>query len=145
MRMGWRFNWVSSYANEFTFDYHASFTPDDLAKGEVFYNFTSTPASIEDLSGISVFYKDRNGDVFHTYSSYARGMRKGLAPTCIWTLRREAAMKPAPITTCPTGYGTTTGTVRAATSMPPGPSSPRKQDRAVMRRVKTKGKILRKS
>jgi len=72
-RMGWRFNWVSSYANDFNYDYHVSFTPDDLAKGEVFYNYTLTPASIEDLSGISVFYKDKNGDVFHTYSSYARG------------------------------------------------------------------------
>ena len=72
-RMGWRFNWVSSYANDFNYDYHVSFKPGDLATGEVFYNYTATPASIEDLSGISVFYKDKNGEVFHTYSSYARG------------------------------------------------------------------------
>ena len=72
-RMGWRFDWVSSYENDFNYDYHVSFKPDDLAKGEVFYNYTMNPASIEDLSGISVFYRDKNGGVFHTYSSYARG------------------------------------------------------------------------
>ena len=72
-RMGWRFDWVSSYENDFNYDYHVSFKPDDLAKGEVFYNYTMSPASIEDLSGISVFYRDKKGDVFHTYSSYARG------------------------------------------------------------------------
>ena len=72
-RMGWRFDWVSSYENDFNYDYHVSFKPDDLAKGEVFYNYTMSPASIEDLSGISVFYRDKKGGVFHTYSSYARG------------------------------------------------------------------------
>ena len=72
-RMGWRFNWVSSEHTDFNFDYHVSFTPDNLASGTVFYNYTMTKASIEELSGISVFYKDTNGDVFHTYSSYGRG------------------------------------------------------------------------
>jgi predicted dithiol-disulfide oxidoreductase (DUF899 family) len=72
-RMGWRFNWVSSLGSDFNFDYHVSFTEDDLANGKVFYNYRMTDASIEELSGISVFYKDANGDIFHTYSSYARG------------------------------------------------------------------------
>lgn len=72
-RMGWRFTWVSSYGSDFNYDYQVSFTPEDLAKGKVFYNYATTEASIEELSGISVFYKDAAGDVFHTYSSYARG------------------------------------------------------------------------
>jgi predicted dithiol-disulfide oxidoreductase (DUF899 family) len=72
-RMGWRLKWVSSHDSDFNFDYHVSFTQDDLAKGKTFYNYRMTDASIEELSGISVFYKDVNGDIFHTYSSYARG------------------------------------------------------------------------
>jgi predicted dithiol-disulfide oxidoreductase (DUF899 family) len=72
-RMGWRFPWVSSLGSDFNFDYHVSFTPEDLAKGKVFYNYRMTDASIEELSGISVFYKDETGEIFHTYSSYARG------------------------------------------------------------------------
>lgn len=71
-RMGWRFNWVSSYGSDFNYDYHVSFTKDDLAKGKVYYNYEMTEASIEELPGISAFIKD--GDqVYHTYSSYGRG------------------------------------------------------------------------
>jgi predicted dithiol-disulfide oxidoreductase (DUF899 family) len=72
-RMGWRFNWVSSSDSDFNYDYHVSFTRQDLERGKVFYNYRMTEAPTEDLSGISVFYKDGNGDVFHTYSSYGRG------------------------------------------------------------------------
>ena len=72
-RMGWHFKWVSSYGSDFNFDYHVSFSKDELAKGEVFYNYTMTAASIEELSGISVFYRDVNGGIFHTYSSWGRG------------------------------------------------------------------------
>jgi predicted dithiol-disulfide oxidoreductase (DUF899 family) len=72
-RMGWQFKWVSSYGSDFNYDYHVSFTKDDLAKGKVYYNYQMTEASIEELPGISVFFKDAAGDVFHTYSSYARG------------------------------------------------------------------------
>ena len=72
-RMGWHFAWVSSAETDFNFDYHVSFTPEELAKGEVFYNFEMTKASIDELPGISVFYKSPAGEVFHTYSSYARG------------------------------------------------------------------------
>ena len=71
--MGWKFDWASSHDNDFGYDYHVSFTPEELAKGKVLYNFEIVDASIEELSGISVFYKDANGDIFHTYSSYARG------------------------------------------------------------------------
>jgi len=72
-RMGWRFPWVSSLGSDFNFDYHVSFSPEQLAKGEVFYNYRPTKASIDELSGLSVFYKDANDDIFHTYSSYGRG------------------------------------------------------------------------
>ncbi|MGH7549734.1 MAG: DUF899 domain-containing protein [Gemmatimonadota bacterium] len=72
-RMGWRFNWVSSCGNDFNYDYHVSFTKEELAKGTVFYNYEHREHKSEDLPGVSVFYKSPSGDVFHTYSSYARG------------------------------------------------------------------------
>ncbi len=77
-RMGWRFNWVSSGGSDFNYDYQASFTKDDLAKGKVYYNFQMTNAEGEDLPGISVFFKDEAGTVFHTYSAYGRGDERGL-------------------------------------------------------------------
>jgi predicted dithiol-disulfide oxidoreductase (DUF899 family) len=72
-RMGWSFKWVSSFGSDFNYDFHVSFTPDEIAKGRGFYNYEFREITIEDMSGISVFYKDANGDIFHTYSSYGRG------------------------------------------------------------------------
>ena len=74
-RMGWRFPWVSSFGSDFNYDYHVSFTKDELAKGKVSYNFTETDSADanDELPGLSAFIKDEAGDVFHTYSSYARG------------------------------------------------------------------------
>ncbi len=72
-RMGWRFDWVSSCGSDFNFDYHVSFTRDDLAKGKVYYNYRETEGGIEELPGLSVFFKNEAGEIFHTYSSYARG------------------------------------------------------------------------
>jgi predicted dithiol-disulfide oxidoreductase (DUF899 family) len=72
-RMGWHVEWVSSGANDFNYDFHVSFTPDDIARGEAYYNYEMHKIGIDELSGRSVFYKDENGDVFHTYSSYGRG------------------------------------------------------------------------
>ena len=72
-RMGWRFNWVSSYGNDFNYDYHVSFTKDEMAKGNVYYNFDLNEFPSEEAPGISVFYKQGTGDIFHTYSTYARG------------------------------------------------------------------------
>jgi predicted dithiol-disulfide oxidoreductase (DUF899 family) len=71
--MGWRFPWISSSESDFNFDYHVSFRPEELASGKVFYNYRETQASIEELSGISVFFKNEEGEIFHTYSSYGRG------------------------------------------------------------------------
>ncbi len=72
-RMGWHFNWVSSAGNDFNFDYHVSFPPEDVAAGEVYYNYGKEASSIDELSGMSVFYKDEAGQVYHTYSTYGRG------------------------------------------------------------------------
>ena len=73
-RMGWSFNWVSSFANDFNHDYHVSFAPEQLAQGEVIYNYRLVKTSMSERPGISVFYKDAGGTVFHTYSCYARGL-----------------------------------------------------------------------
>lgn len=74
-RMGWQFPWVSSHGSDFNYDYHVSFSVDDLAKDRILYNFTAIEASEgnDELPGLSAFYRDGTGDVFHTYSSYARG------------------------------------------------------------------------
>jgi len=73
-RMGWRFKWVSSYGNDFNRDYHVSFAPDEMAKGEVYYNYAMGEFPSEEAPGISAFYQDPGGAVFHTYSAYARGL-----------------------------------------------------------------------
>jgi predicted dithiol-disulfide oxidoreductase (DUF899 family) len=72
-RMGWRFKWVSSYGSDFNYDYHVSFTKEELAKGKVDYNYDMVEGD-DELPGLSVFCKDEKGDVFHTYSAYARGL-----------------------------------------------------------------------
>jgi predicted dithiol-disulfide oxidoreductase (DUF899 family) len=77
-RMGWRFDWVSSYGSDFNYDFHVSFTQDQIAEGRVDYNFGTITDDAryhsEELPGVSVFYKDQDGQVFHTYSTYARGL-----------------------------------------------------------------------
>jgi predicted dithiol-disulfide oxidoreductase (DUF899 family) len=78
-RMGWRFTWASSSHSDFNFDYDVSFRPGELASGEVEYNYARTKASIEELPGISVFYKNEAGEIFHTYSSYGRGNEEMLS------------------------------------------------------------------
>ena len=72
-RMGWHIKWVSSCGNDFNYDFHVSFKPEEIAKGEAYYNYEIRKIGIDELSGRSVFYKDAHGDVFHTYSSYGRG------------------------------------------------------------------------
>jgi predicted dithiol-disulfide oxidoreductase (DUF899 family) len=73
-RMGWRFKWVSSHGNDFNRDFGVTFTPEETAKGEVHYNYGRWSFPHEELPGISVFYRDDAGDVFHTYSTYGRGV-----------------------------------------------------------------------
>jgi len=73
-RMGWSFKWVSSLGNDFNYDYQVSARPEDLAKGETTYNYARIKSTMAELPGISVFYKDAEGRIFHTYSCYARGL-----------------------------------------------------------------------
>jgi predicted dithiol-disulfide oxidoreductase (DUF899 family) len=73
-RMGWRFKWVSSFGSDFNRDYHVSFTKDEMASGKVAYNYSMTEFPSEEAPGASVFYKDAAGNIFHTYSSYGRGL-----------------------------------------------------------------------
>jgi predicted dithiol-disulfide oxidoreductase (DUF899 family) len=70
-RMGWRFKWVSSFGNDFNRDYRVSFTNQEMTQN--YYNYDSSGFPREEAPGVSVFYKDASGDIFHTYSSYARG------------------------------------------------------------------------
>lgn len=73
-RMGWSFKWVSSLGSDFNWDYQVSFTPEDMQKQAVYYNYTTQTFPVSEGPGISVFFKDETGEVFHTYSSYARGL-----------------------------------------------------------------------
>jgi predicted dithiol-disulfide oxidoreductase (DUF899 family) len=73
-RMGWTFTWVSSFGTDFNFDYNVSFTPDQVEKKEAFYNFTMQNPRKGEREAVSVFYRDSAGDLYHTYSAYARGI-----------------------------------------------------------------------
>jgi predicted dithiol-disulfide oxidoreductase (DUF899 family) len=95
-RMGWRFNWVSSYDSDFNYDYHVSFTKEDMTKGRVYYNFEMTEALIEELPGLSVFYQDAAGDIFHTYSSYARGAEELLGTYMVLDLTPKGRNETGP-------------------------------------------------
>ena len=74
-RMGWCFNWASSNGTDFNFDYGVSFTPEQLKSGKVQYNYAEQKAPpMQEFPGLSAFFKDESGQVFHTYSTYARGL-----------------------------------------------------------------------
>jgi predicted dithiol-disulfide oxidoreductase (DUF899 family) len=77
-RMGWRFPWVSSSASDFNYDFHVSFDRQDIAHGKAEYNFAKLESSdaSEEQPGLSAFYKDEPGNVYHTYSSYTRGLEE---------------------------------------------------------------------
>ena len=72
-RMGWRIPWVSSFGSDFNYDYQVSFTKEEIATGKAYHNYKIQEVEIEEMSGLSVFYKNAAGDVFHTYSTYGRG------------------------------------------------------------------------
>jgi predicted dithiol-disulfide oxidoreductase (DUF899 family) len=84
-RMGWGFPWVSAFESDFNRDFHVSFTPEDLAGETVTYNFEDQPAAQgnDELPGLSAFYRDEDGQVFHTYSTYARGAEELLGTLMI--------------------------------------------------------------
>jgi predicted dithiol-disulfide oxidoreductase (DUF899 family) len=106
-RMGWQFKWASSGEGDFNYDFDVSFTPEEMAKGEVYYNYRKQFFPHPDAPGISVFYKDDAGEVYHTYSTYGRGVEvmmhtynfldltplgrqeKGLADTMEWVRHHD--------------------------------------------------------
>lgn len=73
-RMGWKFMWVSSSGSDFNFDYHVSVTKENIGKAETEYNYAMVEFPSDERPGASVFYKNAAGEVFHTYSTYARGL-----------------------------------------------------------------------
>ena len=73
-RMGWNFKWVSAFNTDFNYDYHVSVRPEEPKANKVYYNYREIPPFGPECHGISVFYKDENRDVFHTYSTHARGL-----------------------------------------------------------------------
>ena len=95
-RMGWTFRWVSSYGNDFNYDYHVSFTPEEIAQGRVFYNYQMTDGGMDELSGRSVFYKSEAGDIFHTYSTYGRGTEELLTTYMVLDLTPKGRNETGP-------------------------------------------------
>jgi predicted dithiol-disulfide oxidoreductase (DUF899 family) len=73
-RMGWNFKWVSSFENGFNRDFNVSFTPEEMAQHSVLYNYQMQDFPSDEAPGLSVFYKDGQGNIFHTYSTYGRGL-----------------------------------------------------------------------
>lgn len=73
-RMEWKFRWVSSRNSPFNYDFRVSFTPEEVASGHIDYNFGEWNETGEEWPGLSAFFKDESGDVFHTYSTYGRGV-----------------------------------------------------------------------
>jgi len=73
-RMGWTFNWLSSLDSDFNFDFNVSFTPEEMAAKDALYNFTRQNPDVSEREGVSIFFKDAGGEIFRTYSTYARGI-----------------------------------------------------------------------
>lgn len=73
-RMGWQFAWASAHGNSFNRDFHVSFTPEERARGEVYYNYHLTAFPQDEAPGISIFFRNDAGEVFHTYSTFGRGV-----------------------------------------------------------------------
>jgi len=73
-RMGWNVNWVSAHGSDFNRDFHVSFTPEEIASGDVYYNFGMRAFPKTEAPGISVFARDARGPVYHTYSTFGRGV-----------------------------------------------------------------------
>jgi len=72
--MGWQFKWLSSFKTDFNFDFNVSFTPEQRKSGKAIYNYAPLKMDIDEREGVSAFYRDKNGGIYHTYSSYERGI-----------------------------------------------------------------------
>lgn len=97
-RMGWGIPWVSSHGSDFNYDFKVSFRPEDVAAGEVDYNFKRQAPWGEEASGLSAFIRDEQGQVFHSYSSFSRGGEALLPAYALLDMtplgRREPAQGP---------------------------------------------------
>jgi predicted dithiol-disulfide oxidoreductase (DUF899 family) len=99
-RMGWRFKWVSSCGNDFNRDHNVSFTPEQMAQGNAPYNYAASGFPSEEAPGVSVFTKDEDGEIFHTYSTYGRGVEEllGVYKYLDWTPKgRDEESLPYPM------------------------------------------------
>jgi predicted dithiol-disulfide oxidoreductase (DUF899 family) len=113
-RMGWRVKWLSSFGNDFNRDYHVTFTPEEREGGRAYYNYAAGSFPAPEGPGVSVFYRDDDGAIYHTYSAYSRGLdmingayhvldlvpkgrdEAGLSYSMEW-LQRHDAYDPAPV------------------------------------------------
>jgi len=116
-RMGWHFNWVSSYGSEFNFDFHVSFKPEEIASGKVYYNYDLRDFDAEEMSGISIFHKDEAGDIYHTFSAYGRGAEEILGTYMVLDLTPKGRNETGP-------SHDLTGWVRHHDKYPPGDAAP---------------------
>lgn len=73
-RMGWKFPWVSSHGNSFNADFHVAWSPEEIEQGKVDYNYQLQQVPMEEMPGLSVFIRNKKGEIFHTYSTYSRGL-----------------------------------------------------------------------
>ncbi|QNK66569.1 DUF899 domain-containing protein [Variovorax sp. PAMC26660] len=98
-RMGWQFKWVSAHDSDFNYDFGVSFKPQEWAegKGEVLYNYSVRPFPAQEAPGISVFYKDDAGEVFHTYSTYERGVEVMMGTYSLIDLTPKGRDEPNPV------------------------------------------------
>jgi predicted dithiol-disulfide oxidoreductase (DUF899 family) len=98
-RMGWQFKWVSAHGNDFNYDFNVSFTAQQWAEGqgEVYYNYGVRPFPAQEAPGISVFYKGDAGEVFHTYSTYERGVDAMMGTYSLLDLTPKGRDEPNPV------------------------------------------------
>ena len=95
-RMGWTIPWVSSYGSDFNFDFHVSFTPEEMAAGRAYYNYAWQKPWVEDYSGDSVFVRDESGAIFHTYSTFGRGAEGILGVYAVLDMTPNGRNEPGP-------------------------------------------------
>ncbi len=94
-RMGWRFFWVSSAGCDFNRDFNVSFSKEELAQGEKLYNFGTIPPHGEENPGLSYFYRATDGTVYHTYSTYGRGLESMVGTYSLLDMAPKGATRPA--------------------------------------------------
>lgn len=95
-RMGWRFDWLSSYGSDFNYDFHVSFTEEQMKTGKGYYNFRETEIPVEELSGLSCFYRNKAGEIFHTFSAYGRGAEEVLGTYMLLDLTAKGRNESGP-------------------------------------------------